>query len=101
MTTLADSLVNKLLAISGVEEGRSRWPDSEALLYRGKEVLHFDQPDLVDLRLGRRAIRAHREVELNDRRVTLRGQSDWVNVRLTSPEDVEFIFGLFRDILVE
>ena len=55
----------------------------------------------VDLRLGRRAIRAHREAKLNDRRVTLREQSDWVNVRLASPEDVDFIVGLVRDILVE
>ena len=101
MTTLGDSLISKLLAIPGVEERRSRWQDSDAIWYRSQEVLHFDQPDLVDLRLGRRAIRAHRKAGLNDPRVTLRGQSDWINFRLTSPEDVEFIVGLVTDILAQ
>lgn len=49
---LSDALVNRLLAIPGVEERRSRWQDSGGLSYRGKEFLHFDRADLVDIRLG-------------------------------------------------
>lgn len=101
MPTLLDSLINKLLAIPGIEEKRSRWQESDALWYQGKEVLHFDHPNLIDLRLGRRAIRVYREEQLKDSRVTIRGQSDWVNVRVVSPEDVEFVVRLVRDILVE
>lgn len=101
MTTFGDMLVNKLLVIPGLEERRSRWQDSDGLWYRGKEVLHFDRPDLVDLRLGRRAIRAHGEGDLKDARVTIRGQSDWVNVELASSKDVEFVVELVKDILVD
>jgi hypothetical protein len=97
---LQDTLTNNLLALPGLEERRSGWQDSEALWYRGKEVLHFDSPDFVDLRLGRQAIRAKRETQLSDTRVILRGTSDWINVRLISPEDVDFIVGLVRDILI-
>ncbi len=97
---MQDTLTNNLLALPGLEERASGWQDSDALWYRGREVLHFDGPDLVDLRLGRQAIRAKRETQLSDPRVILRGTSDWVNVRLTSPEDVDFIVGLVRDILI-
>lgn len=61
----------------------------------------FDDANLVDLRLGRKAIRTHRDDELKDPRVTIRGQSDWVNIRVASSEDVEFVVRLVRDILVE
>ncbi|MBW3589965.1 MAG: DUF5519 family protein [Actinobacteria bacterium] len=93
--------MNRLIAIPGIEERRSRWQDSEAFCYRGKEVLHFDDANIVDLRLGRKTIKAHQDDELNDPRVTVRGQSDWVNIRVASSEDVEFVVGLVRDILVE
>jgi hypothetical protein len=99
MTTLQDALLNRLLTIPGMEERGSKWQDSDALRYRGKEIIHFDQPNLVDLRLGRRAIQEHRGVELKDDRVKIRGQSDWVNVRLEVPEDVEFVIGLVRNFL--
>jgi len=99
MQEIQDVLINNLLDLPGMEERRSRWQESDALWYRGKEILHFDQTDLVDLRLGRKAIRTYRETHLDDPRVRLRGQSDWVNVRLTSAEDADFIVGLVRDIL--
>lgn len=96
-----DALINNLLALPGMEGGKSRWQEEEAVWYRGKEILHFDQPDLVDLRLGRKAIKAYREARLDDPRVKLRGQSDWINVQLESPEDVDFIVELVTDILID
>lgn len=98
---LADELINRLLSIPAIEERRSRFQDSDALWHVGKEFLHFDTSDLVDLRLGRRTIRANREGKLKDHRIVTRDrESDWVNIRLSAQEDIEFIVELVRELLL-
>lgn len=100
-SALSDELVSRLLSIPGIEERKSRFQDSDALWYAGKEFLHFDRSDLVDLRLGRRVIRAHRESSLKDKRISTRDQSDWLNVRISTPEDVELIVELVSALLLK
>lgn len=46
-------------------------------------------------------IRAHRESSLKDKRISTRDQSDWLNVRISTPEDVELIVELVSALLLK
>ena len=62
----------------------------------GKEIAHFDGPNVLDLRLTRSVIRELRPELHRDARVRLRtAGSDWIEVRVAaSDDDVDFVLGL-------
>lgn len=85
---VGDWIVEQLLTLPGVEERKSRFADKEALLFRGTEFFHLDEPGLADVRLGRQRIREYKDKLRSDHLVELRtGSSDWVNVRFSSQEE--------------
>ena len=66
-----------------------------------REVAHFDAAGNLDLRMTRAVIRARRDALREDPRIVLRpGQSDWMEVNIATPEDVEFAAGLIREAVI-
>ena len=96
MATLRERLELRLRAIDGVELGESAFGDGAGYWVAGKEILHFDADDAVDVRLTRAEIRARRADLRADDRVQLRPSSsaDWLEVRLAEPTDVELVVEL-------
>ena len=82
-----DRLPAALAAIEGVDEGESAFRDGPALWVNGKEIAHFDGPDVVDIRLTAAVIRSRRAELREHPSVTLRRSSsaDWLEVRINEP----------------
>ena len=59
-TMTIESLRAAIGAIEGVEERTSRFKDGQALWAGGKEIAHFDEDDVLDIRLTAPLIRARR-----------------------------------------
>ncbi len=90
-----DLLARQLLEREGVEERRSRFGHEVAFFHEGHEFLHLHGATEADVRLGRAAIDELRARLVADKRIRLRaGGSDWVVVRLSRPEDVDFVLEL-------
>jgi hypothetical protein len=87
MTT--ESLRTTLAAIEGVEEKASRFNGSVAFWVGGMEIAHFDNADVVDIRLTAPLIRARRSELRANPAVTLRASSsaDWLEVSLKTADD--------------
>ena len=70
-----------LAAVDGVVESGSRYKPDLAYWVNGTEIAHFETSSVLDVRLTRAVIRAHRPALLSDPAVTLRpGSSDWISV---------------------
>jgi methylated-DNA-protein-cysteine methyltransferase-like protein len=77
--------------VSGVVEKPSRFRDDTAYWVGGTEIAHLDDAGVVDVRLTRTVISAHR-VLLADGRVHRHGKSsDWVDVTVRSEDDLPFL----------
>src|SRR5579883_1096163 len=96
--TWAEKLSSHLASVDGLFLGRSRFADKPAYFHAGSEVLHFHGDAAVDLKLGRRLIRARRDELRADARVSLRRRTsaDWLEVTIASRRDVAFVLGLVR-----
>jgi hypothetical protein len=96
--TWAEKLSGELAKVPGLFLQRSKFADKPAYFVDGKEVLHFHGDAAVDLRLGKKEIRARREAFKKDPRVVLRASSsaDWVEVLVESKKDVAFVIELVR-----
>lgn len=93
--SLRERLATRLRSIDGVVEHPSAFGPGNAFWCNGKEIAHFDSPDVVDLRLTRAVIRELRPALRDDVRVELRKSgSDWVELRIGSEDDIEFVVGL-------
>ena len=90
-----DELRARLARIEGVTESPSTFSSSDAWWCNGKEIAHFDADDVIDVRLTRAVIREMRGDLRSDSRVELRKNvSDWIEVRLSSDDDVAFVVRL-------
>ena len=88
-------LTARLLGIEGLVESPSAFVQDDAFWCNGKEIAHFVSADVVDLRLTKAVIRDLRAALREDRRVALRkGSSDWLEVRVASEDDVDFVVEL-------
>ncbi len=96
--TWAEKLSPHLASVDGLFLGRSRFADKPAYFHAGSEVLHFHGDAAVDLKLGRRLIRARREELARDGRVALRRSTsaDWLEVTIASRRDLAFVLELVR-----
>ncbi|HEV2780585.1 MAG TPA: luciferase family protein [Actinophytocola sp.] len=84
---MSDLVRAALTEIEGVLESGSRYKPDLAYWVDGTEIAHFESEDLLDVRLTRRLIRAHRDELRSDPAVTLRpGSSDWITVDVTGPD---------------
>lgn len=75
-----------LTGIDGVLESDSRYKSDLAYWVNGTEIAHFETDHLLDVRLTRGVIRAHRTELRADPAVTLRpNSSDWITVDVSGP----------------
>jgi hypothetical protein len=90
-----DTLRDAIAALDGVVESPSMFKDDLAYWVHGKEIAHFETRDLIEIRLTRSVIRERRDVLRADSRIDLRHSgSDWINVRFSSPVDIDFVLEL-------
>jgi len=69
----------------------------DAYWCNGKEIAHFENDAVIEVRLTKAVIRERRDALKADARVELRPSgADWITVRLTSPPDVTFVVDLVR-----
>ena len=95
---MVEALRDVIAAIAGVVESPSMFKDDLGYWVHGKEIVHFEDEDLIEIRLTRDVIRERREELRGDPRVTLRySGADWVTVRFSEPEDVTLVVGLIED----
>ncbi len=88
-------LRKSLLSIDGVVESPGIFGDGDAFWVNGKQIAHFRDEDVLELRLRRRAISAQRARLKDDPRVELRaGASDWIQIHVISNADLPFILEL-------
>ena len=88
-------LTARLLGIEGLVESPSAFVQDDAFWCNGKEIAHFVSADVVDLRLTKAVIRDLRTALREDERVALRkGSSDWLEVRVASGDDADFVVEL-------
>jgi hypothetical protein len=88
-TMTIESLRTALHAIQGTEERPSRFIDGPALWVGRTEIAHFDDDEVMDIRLTRSLIRARRSELRAAPAVTLRpsSSSDWLEIAVTSSAD--------------
>jgi hypothetical protein len=92
---MGEELRDAIVGVDGVAESPSMFKDDLAYWVHGKEIAHFEDADLLEIRLTRGVIRHQRQELRGDPRVDLRySGSDWVTVRFSLPEDRDFVIGL-------
>jgi hypothetical protein len=84
-----------LLSIDGVLESPGIFGEGDAFWVNGKQIGHFREEDVLDLRLTRGAISAQRSRLKTDPRVELRpSSSDWLKLHFSSNADLTFVLEL-------
>jgi hypothetical protein len=84
-----------LLALPEVVESPGIFDEGMAFWVNGKQAANFLGDDMIAIRLTRPLIREMRERLRADPRVAaLRASSDWIQVGLSSNEDVAFVLEL-------
>ena len=92
MNALESRVRKRLLAIDGFVEGESVFSAGAGYWVNGKQVAHFMDDTVLQLRLTRGVIRDQRARLRADERVELRhGASDWIKIRLTKASDVALV----------
>jgi len=94
--TLAQFLEARILSLAGVEKRKSRWGQEDAYWIGTREFIHFHNEDRLDIRVGRKTLKARPEIR-SDSRVVLRIRvSDWIEFRLRNQTDVNDAFELVK-----
>jgi len=92
---MIDSLRDAIPALDSVVESPSMFKDDLAYWVHGKEIAHFEDEDVIEIRLTRSVVRERREVLQDDPRIDLRYPgSDWITVRFSSPADMALVLDL-------
>ncbi len=82
----------------GTAVGAGAFAPGPALWVGKREVAHFDREHTLDVRLTKSVIRRRREELKGADRVSLRnGQSDWLEITVEAPEDLEWATGIVLD----
>lgn len=93
-------LIERLAALPGGELGEGAFAPGPAVWVGGREIAHFDSDDSLDVRLTRAVIRDRRgALKLDDRIVLRSSSSDWLEVRLQTPKDVDFAVSMVADAI--
>jgi hypothetical protein len=93
------TLIRALASIEGVTESESAFNDSPALWVNGREIAHFEDGGVVDIRLTARLIRSRRAALRSHPSVALRRSSsaDWLEVKLNGPHDEQLVLELVAE----
>ena len=94
-TSLRREIASCIMSVDGVTLSPSGLGDADAYWVNGKEIAHFDESTVIDLRLTRTAIRARRPELKADPRVELRpSTSDWLELRVRGRDDLQWLRSL-------
>lgn len=88
-----DGVLTAVRKLPGVAEGRSRFGGATAFSTGGREFFHVHSPTRIDVRVGRAAGRA---LAPDPRVLPRTSPSDWVELRVETPEGVAFAIELAR-----
>ena len=92
------AFLKRLANSTGAVVSEGSFEPGLALWIGKREVLHFTDPDVVDIRLTRAIIRERRAALREDERVVLRaGASDWLQVRIATKRDEAFVAALANE----
>jgi len=91
---LDDELSERLLGLEALDQRPSRFGGKDAFFVGKREIAHFEGPGVLDLRLTRGEIRSRKDELSADRRATLRGSSDWLELACREPEDLDWVIAL-------
>ena len=86
-------------SIDGVVEARSRFADRPAWWSDGREIAHFDQEGVVDIRLTAPVIRKRRAELAEHAEIAFRASTgaDWLEVTVSDPASERLAVQLVRD----
>jgi hypothetical protein len=76
---MIDTLRDAITALDGVVESPSMFKDDLAYWVHGKEIAHFEDADLIEIRLTRSVVRERREVLM-----LIRGSTFAIRARIGS-----------------
>lgn len=92
--------MKRLGGLDGAVIGEGAFSPGPALWVGKREVAHLDGDQTLDVRLTKNVIASRRPALRSDDRVVLRsGSSDWLEVRIETPLDVEFAVSLVKDAI--
>lgn len=94
---LRAELTGRILRLPGVELRPSRFTGDEAFFAGRREIAHFHGERTIDIRLTRARIRALKDDLEADRRVTLRGSSDWCELTFARKKDLDRAVELVKE----
>ena len=89
-------LETRILSLADVEGRKSRWGHGAAYWTGTREFTHFHDQERLDIRVGRKTLKARLDIR-SDTRVALRTRaSDWIEFRLRNQTDVNDAFELVK-----
>ncbi len=89
------AFMERCASLDGAALGEGAFSAGPAIWVGKREVAHFDRDGTLDVRITRKVIRERREEFKSDPRISLRGSgSDWLEVRVDSPDDADFALDL-------
>ena len=92
--SLRDELTGRIVELPGVEIRRSRFGGGDAFFVGARELAHFHKGNVIDVRMTRKVIRSRRAELEAHLRVSLRGASDWVELRFPRRTDLAYVLEL-------
>lgn len=96
------SLLSELSELDHVELGDSMFGERSALWVNGTEIAHMDAGEVMDIRLTAPVIRQMRPQLKSNPSVSLRRSgSDWMEVEISSDDDVELVRSLVKRAVEE
>ncbi len=91
MDELRLELWKRLLEIPGIEEGENSFGIGTALWANGMQMANYRRDGGLEIRLSRPLISQMKTRLAADKRVALRGNSDWAGFRFKSANDFDFL----------
>jgi hypothetical protein len=93
-------LFERVREIPGAVVSEGAFAPGDAVWVGRREIAHVDADGALDVRLTKAVIRARREEFRSDPRIRLRaGPSDWIEVSVVSPEDIDFAVDLVKEAI--
>jgi hypothetical protein len=97
---MMEQVFGRLADLDGAVISAGAFSPGPAVWVGRREVAHGEDDRTLDVRLTKKVIRGRRSGLQGDPRIAFRSSSsDWLEVRVQSPADVEFAVSLVRDAI--
>jgi hypothetical protein len=94
---MQDELIEHFRRVDGAVIAEGAFSPGPALWVGKREIAHFDGVQTLDVRLTRSNIASRRSELRANNRIVLRPGSDWLEVKIESPGDVELAISLVKE----